>query len=99
MCFEFRLLRRDRRTNLQHVRTKLERVCRIQMISVILHEARAFPASHYFHKANKRARFPVALRAETIALSHQSLYGKSRQLMKAVQILETRCESFESTFI
>ena len=70
------------------------------MVGVIFHErCAAFETSaHHLHRTQQRRRLPVAFRAETVAIRHQTLGGDAGELLHAVQDFEGVGETFEVTF-
>src|SRR6478609_2715239 len=90
--------RRDGFADLEHVRPEHKRIGWIEVIGVVLHEARAAAESsrHRLHGAKQRARFPVAFGAKAVSLGHQPLNGQAGELLEAMQIFEGCGESFES---
>ena len=69
-------------------------LARHQIVGIIFHQRSSLRVldvrSHQFHHANHRRYFPVAFGAETVALLHQSLDGKARQLFETAQHIEMR---------
>src|SRR5207248_11361588 len=61
-----------------------------QIVGVVLHERRSAleTVTHDLHGPHKRRRFPVAFRAESISIGHQTLHGNSWKLRQAVQVLK-----------
>ena len=63
-----------------------------QIVSIILQEGSSFgvldPFRHNLHQAHHGRGLPVSLSGETVALLHQSLDGKARQLLQRAQIAE-----------
>ena len=70
------------------------------MICIIFHKGctALHTLCHKFHNTGHSGNFPVALGAETVALTHQILCGKTRKLTKFLQILKVCMECTESIF-
>ncbi|CCJ96374.1 hypothetical protein BN131_4047 [Cronobacter malonaticus 681] len=70
----------------------------LEVIGVVLHKGgAAFKASrHHFHDAQQRGGFPVAFARKAVALLHQTLYRKARQLFKPVQVFKRGGEGVET---
>ena len=90
MHFQGRFSRRDAGADFQHVRAQDFHGIWVQMVRVIFHERHtpAQPRGHHFHRPHQRGGFPIALRAEAIAVGHEPLHGDAGQLGQPVQILE-----------
>src|SRR5205814_7371423 len=89
MDFIRRLALSDRWTNIQHMSTE-DPAALSQIVGVVLHERRSAleTVTHDLHGPHKRRRFPVAFRAESISIGHQTLHGDSWKLRQAVQVLK-----------
>ena len=56
--------------------------------TILEHQSAAWQTrTYHFHRPYQGRRLPVAFRAKAISLGHQSLYGNTRQLDQAVQVL------------
>src|SRR2546430_6122415 len=89
MDFSRRLALGDRWTNFQHMGAE-DPAAISQIVGVVLHERRSAleTVTHDLHGPHKRRRFPVAFRAESISIGHQTLHGNSWKLRQAVQVLK-----------
>ena len=80
--------------DLQHMRAQRILVPLHQMIGIVLHKGGSAVSvfTHGFQDSGHGGDFPVALAAVAVALGHQVLRGKPRQLLHAVEILEGVCK-------
>ncbi len=92
-----RLLRADRRADLEHVGAEDQRIAWAKVIGVVLHERGAAGTSgrHGFHDPEQRGGFPVALGPEAVAVGHQPLWGDSGELLERAEVLEVGGERLE----
>ena len=82
--------RRHAGADLQHVGPQAVLIARLQMVGVVLHEggAAGLAFAHGLEDGGHGGHLPVALAAVAVALGHQVLAGKARQLLHAVEVLE-----------
>src|SRR5690606_22827181 len=99
MRLERRLSIGDGGTDLNHVRAEDALLALHQVVGVVLNErdsSRAI-ACHDLAESNQRRCLPITLSPKTIALGHESLTRKTRQLLQTVQVLKSCRESTEAS--
>ena len=90
MYLDARLFRRNRRADLQHMRTERKLLARLKVVGIILHEGRSArdALAHLLHDVRQRGYLPVALAAVAVTLCHQVLRSNAGKLFHAPEILK-----------